>query len=131
MGGKIAEHLLESLGGSRDQTVARTYLGKEKTVRHEVGYGDTAEHMLESLNIVMMKDTSSRTVILPGGQQGPDCDPYSTPRSELNPACFQNRFSANVCRTFIARPRSSTDGCSGPGRRRGTARPRSMLSPTS
>ena len=81
VGGKNAEHMLESLGGSRDQTVARTYLGKEMTVKHEDGYGDTAEHLLESLNIVMMKDTSPRTVILPGGQQGPDCDPYSTPRS--------------------------------------------------
>ena len=69
---EAAEHVLESLGGSRDQTVVNTYLGKKETVRDEVGYKEPAEHVLESLNNVMKKEIFPKTVFLPGGQQGPD-----------------------------------------------------------
>ena len=82
MGGKNAEHLLESLGGSRDQTVARTYLGKEMTVKHEDGYGDTAEHLLESL----------------GGSRDQTVTPTAPPGLNSTQPASENWFSADICR---------------------------------
>ena len=80
VGGKFAEHVLESLGGSRDQTVVNTYLGKIGTVRDEVGSKEAAEHVLESLNYVMKKEIFQNSV-LTWGAAGTRLTPTAPPGS--------------------------------------------------
>ena len=50
---------------------------------------DTADKVLESLNIIIVKKYITHfTEFLPGGQQRPDCGPTTPPRSDFSPACL-------------------------------------------
>jgi hypothetical protein len=61
---------------------------------------DTADKVLESLNIILMKKYKIPfTGFLPGGQQRPDCGPTTPPGLISAQLASKNRFSqTKICR---------------------------------
>ena len=93
MGGKLSGHVLESLGGSRDQTVVSTYLGKKVTVRDEVGCKAPAGHVLESLENDMNKIIPKYCSYL-GGSRDQTVTPTAPPG--LNSAQLASRTGSQL-----------------------------------
>ena len=86
-GWEISEKVLEALGDSRDQTVQVTHLRLEM-VKLEVIVRDTAEKVLEALNIIMVKDYSQNSV-LTWGTAETRLWPYYAPQACLQPNMAQ------------------------------------------